>query len=212
MEAPAGRRGNRFFDIYYLIFDFEHREAVGFTMLEAVVVLALLAIIAGIVIANFPALNQRIAIQRSSQELALALRRAQSMALAVRQVQTPGGIQVPPAFGVYVTRSDPARYLIFADLRLGGVNDRRYRAGDDVVVESLSFPPGITITDLRSDVDSANAVQDALNVVFTVPEATVSISNASVSVGSSGRVILGSFALTYTRNVTARISGQISNQ
>ncbi len=188
------------------------RERAGFTLLEAAVVMALLTIIAGILLANSPALNQRIALQRSAQSLALGLRRAQSMALAVRQVQGPTGVLVPPAFGIYVTRADPTRYLVFADLRVGGVNDRRYRPGDDLVIETVTFPAGVALSDLRSEIDTSNTAQDALSVAFTVPEANMSLSNDSAPVGASARMTLSSPALTYIRGVTVRVSGQISTR
>lgn len=192
---------------------FGRSRRAGFTLVEVVILLALFILVASIVLASFPRLSQRINLQHSSQGLALALRRAQNMAFAVRQVQTPLGRRIPPAYGLYFNRASPTSVILFADL-LGadGTSDGLYRGGDDVIVETVKLDPGIQINELISDIGGGNQRQDVLNISFSVPEARMVIANASFSVGESAEISLKSGSLSYVRSVTVRTSGQVSTR
>ncbi len=178
-------------------------------MVEVVVVLAMLTLVGGIVLASFPRLSQRIHLQRSNQQLALILRRTQNMAFAVRQANTAAGRVIPPAYGVHFNRNTPNSYFIFADLpRQGGSSDGIYQAATDVVVETIRLDPGIRLGQLISDVGGGNQLQDIINISFSVPEARMSIANASALVGESVDIFLIG-ALNATKSVLVRTSGQI---
>lgn len=178
-------------------------------MVELVVMLAMLTIVGGIILASFPRLSQRIRLQRTVQQAALSLRRAQNMAFAVRQVSTISGRVIPPAYGVYFSRSAPGSYVIFADLKnQSGTNDGMYRAADDVIVETINFESGVQIGQLISDVGGANQSQDVINVSFSVPEARMSIANASAAVGESAEIIFTGLP-SESKSVVVRTSGQI---
>ncbi len=215
------------FTFYFLSFTFARRRdgftpppeshrrkaAVGgFTMVEVVVMLAMLTLVGGIVLASFPRLSQRIHLQRVNQQAALGLRRAQNMAFAVRQVDTAAGRVIPPAYGVYFNRNAPNSYLVFADLRgQSGTNDGIYQAATDVVVETVTLDPGVRIGQLISDVGGGNQLQDVINISFSVPEARMSIANASGLVGESAEIFFTG-ALNATKSVLVRTSGQIRAQ
>lgn len=187
-----------------------NERGAGFTMVEVVILLAIFMLIAGIVLASFPRLSQRINLQHSTQQLALALRRAQNMAFAVRQASTPGGRVIPPAYGIHVARAAPTSFVIFADLRgASGVSDGLYRPSDDVVVETIQLDPGITFGELVSDLGGANQRQEVVNVSFSVPEARMVIANASLPVGESVELFLIGRVANYTKSVTVRTTGQI---
>lgn len=186
------------------------RERTGFTMVEVVILLGIFVLIAGIVLASFPRLSQRIGLQHSTQQLALALRRAQNMAFAVRQVSTPSGRVIPPAYGVFVARATPTSFVIFADLRgTGGTSDGLYRPAEDVAVETVQLDRGITFGELVSDLGGANQRQEVVNISFSVPEARMAIANASLPVGESVELFLVGRVANYTKSVTVRTSGQI---
>ncbi|MDP3727107.1 MAG: type II secretion system protein [bacterium] len=184
----------------------------GFTMVELVVMLGMLTFVASIVLASFPRLSQRIHLQRSGQQAALTLRRAQNMAFAVRQVETPSGRIIPPAYGLYFDRATPGSYLLFADLESeSGTHDGMYRSGEDVIVETISLDPGVVIGQIVSDLGGANQPQQVLNISFTVPEARMAITNAALAVGESAQIeLLG--ASGAIRTIVVRTSGQIRVQ
>ena len=190
----------------------------GFTMVEAVVLLAMFVLIAGIVLASFPRFSQQIRLQLSSQQTALALRKTQNMAFAVRQVQTSRcGTLVPPAYGVFFDRERaPDSYLIFADLRsssdcTSGSNDQRYRASDDEVIETIRLDQGVAINDLIVVAGGVDASETVINIVFSVPEARMTIANASGPAGESVDIVLRQSRLPdVARRITVRTSGQIA--
>lgn len=179
-------------------------------MVEVVVMLAMFVLIAGLVLASFPTLSQRINFQRSANEFALALRRAQNMAFAVRQADTPSGRRIPPAYGVSVARATPGSYVIFADLAGGsGTADGLYRASDDAVVETVTLGSAIQFGELIADIGGANRREDVITVTFSVPEARMAITNAASPVGESAEIIFTGRTPGFTRSVIVRTTGQI---
>ncbi|MBI4132434.1 MAG: hypothetical protein HY474_02265 [Candidatus Sungbacteria bacterium] len=181
-------------------------------MVEVVVMLAMLTLIGGIILASFPRLSQRIRLQRSVQRSALALRRAQNMSFAVRQASTNAGRVIPPAYGVHFNRNTPGSFLIFADLRgQSGTNDGIYSASDDFVVETIAVEPGVTVSNLISDIGGQNQSQEVINITFSVPEARMAIANATAPVGESAEIIFVGQPAN-TKSVIVRTSGQIRAQ
>ena len=99
--------------------------------------------------------------------------------------------------------------MIFADLKgQSGTNDGIYRPTDDVVIETITVESGAQIGQLISDVGGANQAQDVINVSFSVPEARMSIANASASVGESAEIIFTGLP-SESKSVLVRTSGQI---
>lgn len=182
----------------------------GFTMVESVIVLGIIVLVASLLLVGFPSLTQRINLQRASQRLALSLRKAQNMALAVRQVERLDGSRtVPPAFGISLELASPASYRIFADLQ---PRDGLYDSDDDIIMETVTLEPGITLQKLVSDLGGGEVERAALNITFTVPEAGMEIRSTDTgTVGESAEIVL----ITRdgaARNVVVRTSGQIHVQ
>ena len=102
----------------YILEKFKIRD--GFTALEMVVVLAIFTAISAQVLVSFTGLNEGVALYRSTQELALNIRKAQNMSIAVSQL--PGFIlnppyTSPPAIGVFLSTlpSEAGSYFLFVD-------------------------------------------------------------------------------------------------
>lgn len=144
----------------------------GFTLIELVVVIALIALITALVLPNYRSGDQRLALQRSAYKLAQDLRRAQEMATSAKEF----GGQVPAGYGIHLKNTQPNQYILFADL--DGSED--YDSGEEV--EILGFERNIYIDSLSPD--------SPLNVVFSPPDPTVAFSldanTASVIIGVEG--------------------------
>lgn len=177
----------------------------GFTMVEIVVMLAIVVIISAIVLANFPSVSGSINVQKTAQRFALALREAQNRALSVRVVQGPLGPVVPPAVGVNVAIASPTTYIVFADMN----SNKIYDAASDIIIERLSLEKTVSILDIQ---DEASGSQSVVNIVFSVPEAMATIYNVSGSIGESALIRFRTDAGNVIRSVRVRTSGQIATE
>ncbi|HEY4527766.1 MAG TPA: prepilin-type N-terminal cleavage/methylation domain-containing protein [Candidatus Paceibacterota bacterium] len=102
----------------------------GFTLIELLVTVSILVLTAIFILANYPKFASRMSLERTSQEVALSLRRAQSFALAVREFGQGSGIF--PGYGVHFEIASPADYAVYAD-----INANREYDGASEAVESL---------------------------------------------------------------------------
>lgn len=191
---------------------FAIRKKGGFTMVEMVIIIAILILISGILLANFPAFSRQVSLQRSSQNVALAMRKAQNMAFAVRQVGT-----VPPSipfgFGLYFGPAQPScpaappdSFFLYGDLD----NDGLLRCPQDFIVETGTLESGTTFSQFIFHSGAVAEVTDELNVVFSVPEARISIRKNSPSpTGEWAEVVLVGRGGSATRQVVIRDTGQV---
>src|SRR3989338_7906144 len=69
------------------------RLLTGFTLVELVVVIGIMALISAVAIANFPSFRDSIAVNKESGKVAVALRNAQSFSLGVQQFASFTGPQ-----------------------------------------------------------------------------------------------------------------------
>jgi prepilin-type N-terminal cleavage/methylation domain-containing protein len=146
----------------------------GFTLVELLVVIGIIAVISAIVFANYRQGERQFSLQRSSYSLVQDIRSAQNMAMGARSV----GGTVPEGYGVYFNSSLPDQYILFADN-----GDGLYGAGD-TDIDTLYLETGITITNLSTG--------GTLTVVFSPPDPRVSISgnegitSASITINYDG--------------------------
>lgn len=173
-------------------------------MVEAVVMLAIVIAISAVVLFSFTGFNEGAALNRSSRELALAIRRAQNMSLAVTQIQTSAGPRIPPAVGLKLSTLAPATYFTFADL----LHDNKYASADDAKIGSdATFERGIKLDSLK---DKDGVARATVHIIFAAPEATVFLGDENgVSVGDKLDITLKTPA-GQTRTVVVRTSGQVS--
>lgn len=144
----------------------------GFTLIEMLVVLAIIIIITGIVIFNIGAERQNSALLRSAQKLSLDLRRAQSFALSSKVFKTSG---VPCGWGAHFNGVGSDSYVIFADLAVNqNCSDRDFiravNGSEDF--ETINLESGITVSSLSSGLS---------DIVFTPPDPIITLSPNQVS-------------------------------
>ncbi len=175
----------------------------GFTMVEVVVMLAMITTISAVVLISFTGLREGGAVNRASRELALGIRQAQNMSLAVTLIETSEGPKIPPAVGIKLERTNPFIYFLFADL----LPDNKYTSQDAKIGQDENFPQGVRINYLR---DASGASYSLVYIIFAAPEASVTIADANgASLGDKIEIELSSPS-GQKKIITARTSGQVS--
>lgn len=132
----------------------------GFTLIEMLVVLAIIGVITGIVVFNIGSEKQNSALLRSAQNLSLNLRRAQNFALSSKNFKTSS---VPCSWGVHFN-TDSKSYVIFADLASAqDCSDKNLVRNSDGSedFEAVNLDAGVTVISSFTD------------VVFTPPDPIV---------------------------------------
>lgn len=168
----------------------------GFTIIEMLVVLAIIIIITGIVIFNIGLERQNSALLRSAQKLSLDLRRAQSFALSSKIYKTSG---VPCGWGVHFNGAGSTNYIVFTDLAANiDCSDRDFlRASNGSEdFESVNLDTGITVSSLSGGMT---------DIVFTPPDPIVTFTPNQTS-GSITLINRNSVTRTITINKTGFIS------
>ncbi len=136
----------------------------GFTLIEMLIVLAVIVIITGVVIFNIGTERQNSALLRSAQKLSLDLRRAQSFALSSKVFKTFG---VPCGWGAHFNGVGSGSYIIFADLAVNqNCSDRDFirAANGSEDFETINLESGIVVNSLSGGLS---------DIVFTPPDPIV---------------------------------------
>jgi type II secretory pathway pseudopilin PulG len=200
------------------------RAAGGYTMVEIVVILAILTFISAILLSAFPSFNEGAALFRSQREVGVALRRAQNNALAVAKVEVTyadgtKAMLIPGQTGVNFNLANPSEYFMFADLNEDGAYTT---AADAKIGGVLKLPRGLKFLQFKAGTNPnpvLNLSLPEVNVLFAPPEAKI-LFGFSDEFGNSGILDENLFGLLkidieapnskLTRNVTVRTTGQVS--
>lgn len=150
----------------------------GFTLVELLIVFAVIAILSGILVANFPGIRQELALKIAAHKLAQDIRWVQEMAMAAKKEErcfNPDGTPKSPdykyGFGVVFSTQDctgdkPCKdeYILYADRN----GNKRYQPSDpdyDILLSSPDFG--------STEVQSYSGGATRLNIVFEPPNPTV---------------------------------------
>lgn len=134
----------------------------GFTLIELVVVIAIMAIISAILFAGKQREEKRWALQFSAYELAQNFREMQEMAMGAGEIQC-GGVYTY-SFGIHFLESDS--YSLYADC-----NDNNIKDEADVFLRTARF---------RKEVKICSLSLSPLDIVFTPPEPQSFINNEPI--------------------------------
>jgi prepilin-type N-terminal cleavage/methylation domain-containing protein len=147
----------------------------GFTLVEMVVVVAIVSLLAAIAVVNFRSGEITAAVRLGAENFAGALREAQNYALAQKRIGIAPG-EVPAAgFGVYVTMSSPqietpvTTYTFFAN---DGDQPGEFD-GTDTVLREETLPPHTQFAFLRAGADE----KSELSMIFRPPAGEVVFGN-----------------------------------
>lgn len=144
------------------------RSQRGFTLVEMIVVIAILAMLSVLVVANFRNSEKINAVRLGAEQFVGALREAQNYAMAQKRIGDPPTSEVPAGgFGVSVRKLQPpfVNYTLFADT--DGIAG--YNAAKDITIRSETLPRYAQFTSMRAD----DVEKDEFSVIFLPPAAAV---------------------------------------
>jgi prepilin-type N-terminal cleavage/methylation domain-containing protein len=182
------------------------RTTRGFTLIELVVTLAIITLISGLVLSNHAKFGSVVTLENLAYDSAFAVRKAQVYGISV---YGSGTGSFAPGYGVYLNRSTPDRFWIFADTNGNGV----YESGTEPQLETESYRSGYTITALcvTPTSGSEDCSPTRLDIVFRRPEpgAFIYANGTTVVQYSQSRFSIRS-PQGDTKNVVVDVSGQIT--
>jgi len=141
----------------------------GFTLFEMLVVVGIMVIVTGVVLANFPGFRNKSNLDLVAQEVAVAIRQAQTYGIATRE---KGGTF--DSYGVNFVNNNSTRFIIFADKSTSGTQNK-YDSGE--LVEQFDFKGGIKLASNglkfcgnSGCTDFAGNPQAGVNIMFYRPD------------------------------------------
>lgn len=185
----------------------------GFSLIELLVTVSIFVIIASLALASYPQFSRRMALSRTAQEVALALRKTQSFSLGVRAIGSGPSIKFP-SYGIHF--SDEAReFFIFADLPGVGTQNQ-YDDGIDPKIEIFYIQSSPIISALcigEETIPPGNCALGVLDIIYLRPQQS-SGQFPVVIVGAGGasdaEIKVSNPSGTVVKTVVAWITGQIA--
>jgi prepilin-type N-terminal cleavage/methylation domain-containing protein len=196
----------------------------GFTLIELMVTMSIVTVIMSVVLFSYSKFSDRLALTSAAQEMAIAMRQAQSYGLNVKESATGGGA-FTSAFGFFVDPAgDPTHYIIFVDTETA-VTPKTYYAGTGACgssttecLEKGTLRNGVVISKIcdTSGACPANFNGRALHITFLRPnpDADINFTNSNGNIISGGSedtaVITLASPQGSTITITVEKTGQIS--
>jgi len=154
----------------------------GFSLIELMVAVGILTLINIMIFSSYPEFSQKMALKRTSEEVALIARQAQAYALGIKRPVSGGEDYY--GFGIHFDKSDSKSLILFAD----SDSDKTYDKGDGCggsgteCFQEFKIGTGDYVSELQAcDSDSCQSVGNGgLDIVY--PRAT---SMASISAGGT---------------------------
>jgi len=172
----------------------ENRQK-GFTLLELMVSVAIIAIISTIFLSNYGSGGRKSDLIMTAQMLASNIRVAQNNALSLKHFE---GSMPAGGWGVVFNR-DASEYVIFADVDGNTVCNNACDSTSNEDVSRIALASGIIISDTLGDGGSINRIQ----VNFLPPDPQISIcrNNTGQCNYSVGQIVLGDSYNTIKINI-----------
>ncbi len=201
----------------------------GFTLIELIVVVGIVALIASIALANFPSFRGRLALDREAGKIALAFRTAQQYSSGVRRFEgqtftEPLSVELQKCSGLYEaqfpaysmtvstqTDADRKSYSIYADPDC----DRISESFPNDLIETTALENNLRIDDICINIDSAAPTCGVakLDVWYVRPNPTLllTVNNVFDPNQQSAKIILKAEDGS-KKSVVVRKTGQVSIQ
>lgn len=198
-----------------------HKKKVGFTLIELMIVIAIMSFILAVVLFNYRTFNNRLAVTSNAQEMAIAVRQTQTYGLSVKEV-TKGGGDFSTGYGIYFSIDTPGSYYIFADTNHNGLYDGDLACSSGTeCVQKVDFRNGVTInsicgTETGKSEECPPPGRNGFHIVFVRPNPDALIqftNNAGQSNGKSydsARVVLN--VLNSPSNIQSSVSIDVTGR
>jgi len=193
----------------------------GFTLVEMMVVLAIMITITAIVLFNNAKLNSAILVSNAAYEVGLIVRESQVAGLGVKAAKTAGGVSAfTSSHGLHLDVSDPSKITLFADL----IKNGQYDAGE--MTQEYLMPTkrsGTILAICGKTVDSAGVCSPtntsftsvaSADIIFTRPNPEAffkirTVSGSAVTDFSGALVINVGFQNDVCRSITIEKTGAV---
>lgn len=180
----------------------------GFTLIELMVVMAIITVISVLVLARYGQFNGVVLLRNLAYDIALTVRQAQVYGISGKVGTGAVGVQ----YGVYLTSATPTQYLLFADNNGSGT----YTAGEEI--EIYTVRPGYSVYNFCGDLPSGSPhcsrTGDITNMtlLFRRPDPDALIKTSALGSGYTQARIIARSPSGDTRTITITAVGQISIQ
>lgn len=197
----------------------------GFTIIEMLVTISVFAIIASIVLANYPAFLQQIALDRAAQRVGLSLREAKTFSLGVKEFPLGATPTSFPWFGVHLDVIMPKNYILFADIDKNNQYFNEMGSPEkikEVVIQGTASLEGMCVGE-QSDASNSDECAPAgvypigakindVDIVFARPDPTITFYNPELSqlLGDQTITIFIATPNSNTKKIEVWKTGQIS--
>ena len=169
----------------------------GFTLIELMVVIGIMALMTAVVLPGWNSLGKIISLDRVAHQFAQDVRRAQELAMSgSRQAAcfatSPMGSIL--GYGIFIDAGSPNQYLIYANCNI----EQAYEAGTDEIVETIG---------IEGEAQIFSTAPSPVSILFVPPDPTVYI--------QPGGALLGQVTFTLqsdtsrTKEVTVNTRGVI---
>ena len=125
--------------------NYKDKDKGGFTLIEAIVSIAIVTVIMSVVLFNYSTFSDNLALSSAAQEMAVTIRQAQTYGLSVKEVTPTGGV-FDKAYGVYFDVNDQLNYYLFVDSN----GDKKYN-GSSELIEKVSLRNGIKVSNVCNE-------------------------------------------------------------
>ena len=177
----------------------------GFTIIEILVVVAIVSILPLIVISNFPQIKLQFAMLRVTYKFAQDLRRVQDLALSSVQYRDAFGVIQPiDGYGIYLNIDilGNKKYIIYADKSPGN----QYYDDLDYIIDTIDFSqtePGIIIQQLN------NVFGNSVSINFNPPNPNTTITQLNQDEQNIEAVFSQENAPVITKIISVNTAGLI---
>lgn len=147
----------------------------GFTLIEILIVMIIMAILSVVIFANYRLGQQQFVLQRATYKLAQDIRRVQAMAGLAEDACKKFGddfhTDYEYGYGIFLEMTpapETQKYELIADCN----GDGKQSSGDEVI-ETIDFEEGTRVKELK--IDGLN--KNKISIVFSPPDPSVFIKN-----------------------------------
>jgi len=171
----------------------------GFTLVELLVVIAMIIIVSAIAFTSFSAGGKQLALERSSHKVAQDIRRALELTL---RSEPHACFSDASGYGMRFQTSTPTSYILYADCN----GTESYQSGVDFDVETISLEAGIRIKQLYREASTTSF----FSVNFLPPDPKIKFTATGPPNPSTLRVELEIISdPTKTKNIIINTRGAI---